>query len=167
VDNYWFMDSVWRNDTLNSITFQSVKIGGTLKFGHWSLSPEYAFTINDPALKIIPVHQVKARLHVKGGLFKAKKLIGYAGVDLCALSSFSRVSFNPITSTLGFDELTTAQSGWSNLHVFTGFQIEEFKFYLRVENLGYFWNDPNIQIMNGYPIPSTQFRLGITWDFFN
>lgn len=166
-DNYWFLDSIWRNDTLNAVNYQSFKIGGILKAGAWTFTPVYSFTLNDNSLKIIPAHQVKVRIHVKGGLFKAKRMIGYAGVELSAFSAFSRIGFNAVNSTLGFNEITASQNGWSNLHLFTGFQIEEFKFYLRVENLGYFWNEPNSEIMNGYPIPSTQFRLGLTWDFFN
>jgi hypothetical protein len=54
-----------------------------------------------------------------------------------------------------------------NLHVFGGIQIEEFKFFVRVENIGRNWNDTTSAFYKGYPITSTQFRVGITWDFFN
>ena len=166
-DNYWFIDSLWRNDTLNDLSFQSIKLGGDLKFGHWTFQPEYKLTINDQDLKIVPAHQLRIRIFVKGGLFKAKRMIAYGGADLSVHSSYSRIGMNAVNSTYSLNEVSLSNNGWSNAHVFGGFQIEEFKFYFRVENIGYFWNDPNLQVINGFPIPSTQFRLGLTWDFFN
>jgi hypothetical protein len=166
-NNYWFVDSVWRNDTLSSLTFQSLNLRGDFKFGIFSLQPNYTFTMNDKNCQVIPAHQFQTRLFIKGGLFKAKKMIAYIGVDLAAFSSFSRIGYSSLTSTFQPQMLSASTKGWTNAHFFTGFQIDEFKFYIRMENLGYFWNDHNMETFIGYPLTATQLRLGITWDFFN
>ena len=91
----------------------------------------------------------------------------YAGVDVAYLSSFQRIGYYSQVAAFDLNNPDVTSAYTSALHFFTGFQIDEFKFFLRVENLNYFWSDRNLQQVRGYPIPSTQFRLGITWDFFN
>jgi hypothetical protein len=54
-----------------------------------------------------------------------------------------------------------------NLHAFATFGIEEFRFYVRYENIGYFWSDRRTNEQFGFPISSTRLRVGLTWDFFN
>jgi len=54
-----------------------------------------------------------------------------------------------------------------NLHFFASLGIDQFRFYARFENIGYFWNDRSILEAIGYPIAGTRVRVGITWDFFN
>jgi hypothetical protein len=58
-------------------------------------------------------------------------------------------------------------SSFNNLHVFGGFQIDQFRFFVRFENIGYFWNDNSIELLDAYPITGGQLRVGLTWDFFN
>jgi hypothetical protein len=61
----------------------------------------------------------------------------------------------------------SVQSGYLDLAVFGGFELNAFKFFVRAENLGYFWNNRMLKVVSGYPIPPLQIRLGITWDFWN
>ena len=55
----------------------------------------------------------------------------------------------------------------SNLDAFAAFQIDEFRFYLRFENLGSLWNDLYREDVISYPLVQTRFRIGVSWDFFN
>jgi hypothetical protein len=167
VNNYWFVDSVWTKDILNSIQYHSISARASFNFGAWHVQPEYIFTHDRFVLNIIPFHQLRTRIFVKGGIFKARKLIGYAGLDFSAVSSYTWKGFNYFNASFALKNNGLGGVGWTNLHVFGGFQIDEFKFYFRVENLGYIWNDRNLELQSGFPIPSTQFRLGVTWDFFN
>jgi hypothetical protein len=66
-----------------------------------------------------------------------------------------------MSNTFGFGP------AYTNLHWFGGFQIDEFRFFVRAENIGGFWTDKNNEVQNGYPIGGLQLRVGITWDFFN
>jgi hypothetical protein len=120
----------------------------------------------DP-LKITPTHQFQTRLFLKGYIFKARKMLAYIGVDFALLSSFQRIGYSSNTGAFQLDEISTNNNGYTNLHFFAGFQIEEFKFFLRMENIAYFWNDKNSEIVKKYPLQSNLIRVGITWDFFN
>ena len=55
----------------------------------------------------------------------------------------------------------------TNLSAFLGFSIGEFRFFTRMENIGYFWNDKSNEVLVGFPIQKNFIRLGLTWDFFN
>ncbi len=166
-NNYFFIGETWRNDSIKSFGFNQFSLRASYKFRILNFQPNYIFTIGEKDFQLIPMHQLQTRIFIKGGIFKAKKLIAYTGVDFSLVSSYQRVGFSSNTSVFQLDNLTTNDSGYSNLHFFAGFQIDEFKFYVRFENIGYFWNDHNIELMKSYPISSTQLRIGITWDFFN
>ena len=166
-DNYWFTDSLWRNDTLTSLTAIQFSLRGAYRIKNWHLQPSYAYAFNSSDVNFIPNHQINLRTFLKGGLFKAKKLQAYIGLDASYLSTFSAIQFNSLTGSYEFWKAQGVNNGYMNLHFFTGFQIDEFKFYVRFENIGYFWNEHSTPVLTNYPIPGTQFRIGLTWDFFN
>jgi hypothetical protein len=166
-NNYFFIGETWRNDSLKSFGFNQFSLRANYRFRIVNIQPNYSFTLSSKDFQIIPMHQIQTRIFIKGGIFKAKKLKAYTGVDLSYVSAYQRVGFSSNTSVFQLDNLTTIDLGYSNLHFFAGFQIDEFKFYVRFENIGYFWNDHNIAVMKNYPIASTQLRVGLTWDFFN
>lgn len=166
-NNYFFIENAWRNDTLNSVTFNQLSFRLGYKLKALSIQPSYTFTLTEKSLQLIPTHMLQARVMVKGGLFKAKKLIAYSGIDFSLMSSFQRMGYYSMVGVYDFKSVSTLQDGFSNLHAFAGFQIDEFKFFVRFENIGYFWNDHNTTLITGYPIPSTNLRVGLTWDFFN
>lgn len=166
-NNYFFIGETWRNDSLKSFGFNQFSIRANYRFRILTIQPNYVFTVSDQDFQILPMHQLQTRIFIKGGIFKAKKLKAYTGVDFSFVSSYQRIGYSSNTSTFQLDNLTTSNLGYANLHFFAGFQIDEFKFYVRFENIGYFWNDHNIELMKNYPIASNQLRVGITWDFFN
>jgi hypothetical protein len=166
-DNYWFIDSLWRNDTLTSLTAIQFNVRGAYRIKNWHLQPSYLYAFNSSDVNFIPNHQINLRTFLKGGLFKAKKLQAYIGLDASYLSTFSAIQFNSLTGSYEFWKAQGVNNGYMNLHFFTGFQIDEFKFYVRFENIGYFWNEHSTPVLTNYPIPGTQFRIGLTWDFFN
>lgn len=166
-NNYFFIDSTWRNDTMTSMAFNQFTLNLSYRYKALFLESAYSYTISNDEFGIIPQHIFQSRIYVKRGVFKARKMIAYTGFDFSALSAFRRVGFQ---SNIGAFDLTTIKpstAGYMNLHFFGGFQIEEFKFFLRVENLNHFWIDRKTEVLQSFPIASTQFRLGITWDFFN
>ncbi len=165
--NYWFIDTIWRNDSLQSVSFAQIGLTSSASIGIFNIHLSYNYSICPENLTVIPTHQIFGRIYLKGNLFKAKKMKAYTGVDVAYLSSFQRLGYYSQIAVFDINNPDVSAAYTSSLHFFTGFQIDEFKFFLRVENLNYFWSDRNLQQVKGYPIPSTQFRLGITWDFFN
>ena len=166
-NNYFFIQDTWRNDTLGSFRFQQISLRLEYAYRKLTIQPNYIFTVSMDNLKITPTHQFQTRLFLKGYIFKARKMLAYTGIDFALLSSFQRIGYSSNTGSFQLDEIYTNNKGYTNIHFFAGFQIEEFKFFLRMENIAYFWNDKNSELVKNYPLQSNLIRVGITWDFFN
>jgi hypothetical protein len=166
-ENYLFLNGQWRNDTLTNFSFHRIGLRVGLKWGILHVQPEYTFTIRPSTLQIVPTHTIRARVLLKGALFKAKKMKTYLGVDAIYVSGFDPMSFLPAMDVYSLNTNGISVSSFNNLHVFGGFQIDQFRFFVRFENIGYFWNDNSLELLEGYPIAGGQLRVGLTWDFFN
>lgn len=166
-NTYLFLNNQWTNDSLNALSLTQFGLRLNYSIGILNLQPSYYYSITAGTVQYTPQHQANLRVYLKGGLFKAKKLKAYIGLEGSYVSSYQRIGFNTLVGAYDFSVVSAAGNGPTNLHFFTGFQIDEFKFFFRFENIGYFWNDHKTTVLNGYTIPGTQFRLGITWDFFN
>ncbi len=166
-DNYWYKNQNWSNDTLNFVRIASVETLLKLKWGIINFHPLYRYTWTDPETFYIPNHQVFARLFIKGSLFKARKMKAYVGCDFHWSSSYRLLNYHAQLNAFYHGNTSIINPGLLNLHAFLGFQIETFKFYFRFENLGYLMQKSSTYVLDRTPIPSTHFRFGITWDFFN
>jgi hypothetical protein len=166
-DNYFFIDTIWRNDTLTNVSLTQFNLRADYRLKQLHLQPSYTYSLSNSSIQFTPNHQVNLRVFVKGGLFKAKKLQAYLGVDASYVSRFNAIEFNVLSGSYDFWNGNAVNNGFANLHFFTGFQIDEFKFYVRYENIGYFWNQHSLPVLSKHPIAGTQFRFGLTWDFFN
>jgi hypothetical protein len=144
-----------------------LKIGGYAKWKGLSIQPEYTFSTNSGTLQLMTKHMANARLMLKGGLFKAKRLKAYVGVDAQWVSAADRLSFLPYVNSLDLFSSSGTMPGFTDLHAFMGFQIDVFRFFVRMEHIGYYWNDAQIQAVKGYPFAAPNLRFGVTWDFFN
>ena len=47
------------------------------------------------------------------------------------------------------------------------FEVDKFRFFLRWDNLAYLWANRMQTFIIGSPSPSTQIKIGLTWDFWN
>jgi len=166
-NNYWFVDSTWRNDTLTDIS--NFQLGATVakNFGLLHLQLNYKFTKSIDQLNYIPQNQLFTRVYVKGGIFKARKMIAYAGIEAGYLSTYQALGYLPQVAALSFLPTGRTLPNQTVLHFYSGFQIEDFKFFFRLENLQSFWADKTNQSILGYPVAPFQIKLGITWDFFD
>jgi hypothetical protein len=165
-NNFVLQNSEWVQMAEN-IQMTQLKIGGYVKWGGLSIQPEYTFSTNGGTLQLLPKHMANARLMLKGGLFKAKRLKAYVGVDAQWVSAADRLVFLPFVNALDLFTPSGTMPGFTDLHAFMGFQIDVFRFFVRLEHIGYFWNDAQIQAVEGYPFAATNLRFGVTWDFFN
>lgn len=166
-DNYFWNGANWQNDLYPVVDVHSVSFSTSYSTKGFNVQPRYTFSYNNAPILLRPEHLANLRVFVKGGLFKGKKPLAYLGADLLWQSGFGLLDLIPNVGVYSFDVNTDVQKGYLNLHVFGGLQIDEFRFYLRFENIGYFWSDREIQVLKGYTIPSGILRLGLTWDFFN
>ena len=170
--NYFFNTSVskWQRDlAISSSIIQQAKISSELHFSIFHIYPSYTFTRMDKSINFLPQHTFETRFLIKGGIFKAKKLKGMLGFDFIALSSYKSLMFNPQMGIYDFTVLsqTNMNSGMLNAGVFSGFEVDKFRFFLRWDNLAYLWANRMQTFIIGSPLPSTQIKIGLTWDFWN
>ena len=131
------------------------------------MQSQYTFTLERGGLDVVPDHVLFLRGQIRGRLFKSKRLEVYTGTELLANSTANTLLFIPAIDTYVMNNSGSLLGGMINAHVFAGLQIDEFRFFVRFENLGTFWNDNGLFAVVGYPIPAGQLRIGLTWDFFN
>ncbi len=166
-NNYFFLDNTWRNDTLNSILINNLIFSGAIKLGILHIQPKITITIPSNNFNYIPSSTFNSRIFIKKKMFKAKKLEGVFGTDISWISSYRLMSYTSSMDVFSLEKTNMNFNSMMNISAFFGFSLGEFRFYTRLENLGYFWNNPQNQVLIGYPIQKNFIRLGITWDFFN
>jgi hypothetical protein len=118
-------------------------------------------------LNLLPDYHLSARLFLKGKAFKSKKLEYIYGVDLSYISNYRLVGYNYQLEMYTLTNSMNEFKAMLNLNAFIGIAMNEFRMFLKVNNLGYLWNDKTNQQLIGYPIQKNYIQLGITWDFFN
>jgi hypothetical protein len=115
-----------------------------------------------------PQHQSSLHVQWKGGVFKAKKLRMLFATDLNYFSSFQPLVFIPQMGV--FDLIQSNQStvkGFLNLSFTTALEVETFRFFVRIDNIGSFWVPATTAFVSHYAFPNMQIKLGLTWDFWN
>ncbi len=167
INNYFFIGNQWRNDTLKSLLINSFKLKWSLTIGKFTLQPSFTYNLTPTNFDFLPKTVFNSRLFFKKKMFKAKKLEGIYGVDFSYISNYRLLNYNYRVDVFTTENQLLKFENMTNLSAFFGFSLGEFRFYTRVENIGYFWNNSANQIVVGYPIQKNFIRLGITWDFFN
>lgn len=162
-NNFFFDGTKWSNDSLVR-NFTELGVAGSLKFGVFNFHPRFTYFI-DPT-GFMPETSVGARIFLKGKLFKAKKLEAMIGVDARYLSDFKNNGYISRLDTYSYSSNSSFSSEF-NLDAYVALGFGQFNFYVKMENIGYFWNDKTNTVFNNYTVGTNQLQIGITWDFFN
>jgi len=162
-NNFLFNGSNWENDSLVR-NYSELGLVAKIKFGVFNIHPKFTYFI-DPT-GFLPSMSTGARVFVKGKLFKAKKLEALIGVDARYLSGFNNRGYVPMLDTYSYGGTSTFSSEF-NLDAYLALGFGQFSFYVKMENIGYFWNDQTNTVFEGYTTAPNQLQIGITWDFFN
>ena len=158
-----FNGLIWTNTT-GKYNFTSIGVRSALEFGVFNFNPTFVYS---PGSNFLPEVQAYGRIFVKGKLFKAKKLEALVGIDVSYISSFINRLYLPAMDTYDWSSSVSSFDGMINLHAFLSLGISEFRFFVRYENIGYFWSDKTNNVISRYPVSPTRLRIGLTWDFFN
>jgi len=162
VNNYFFINNAWRKDVLGNLSY--VQFGTSLETGYKILHA--TIRANYSVGNYVPAYLVQSRVLLQGKVFKGRKLLAQIGVEGSIHSGYDVLGYLPMLDAYQFGSAQVSPQA-INLHAFGAFEVSQFRFFLRVENIGYVWNESrNLQVIN-YPIPAMNIRIGITWDFFN
>ena len=160
----------WENTSvLSDNSIHQIKLECGYEKGKMNIRQEYQFTSTNQNLLLIPQHFLGGSFDYRMHLFKQKKMEVTLGMNY-TLSSKSGVI--PVIENMGiYDvlnlDINNVQNGLFNLGAYLSIDIETLRFFLKVNNLGYLWNDLQWNYIEGIYLPELTVRTGITWDFWN
>ena len=141
---------------------KSLEISTQTTYIGWQLADQH----------VLPPLTSDLRLQWKGGVFKNKqlKLLAAATVQAMYGGTFSRMAYLPFLETIDWQYYQSATT--DSLHRIVNakidivLEVKTFRFFVQANNLLGFI-DPTASLYKGIPYPTTQIRLGLTWDFWN
>lgn len=160
----------WVNNSfLSDNISQQLKFNFSFEKDNFNIRQAYQYTTVNNETIFIPKHYLFGSIDYKMGLFKDKKLEVTFGLNYSFNSQTNIIS---VVENMGvFDLLNSnpndVQNGLFNLGAYTSLDIETFRFFLKVNNIGYLWNDLQWNYIQGIYLPEVTVRIGITWDFWN
>ncbi|MDB2697639.1 putative porin [Crocinitomicaceae bacterium] len=163
----YFINNIWRQDTLGLITVGALSLKGELHVGSFHLYPSLTLRFNTNNFAFQPNFSTRNRLVYKTKLFKTKRLIFALGADVGYDTEYNHFTYNNLTGTLDPNSSVFITPSMMRVNMFTAFQISQFRFFIRAENVDYFWNPETYRIDPNFPIMPFFIRVGLSWDFFN
>lgn len=165
-----FNGATWLSSSaLSAVELQQISLKSTINLGHFKINPSYTYTVMDANYRFYPAHLFQTRCLLKGGVFKAKKLKMIVAIDVMVSSKFKAPTLNAALGILDFSQLPSAtwQAPLINGGLMVGIEIETFRFFIKMDNLAYFWSDKTSVLLQSYTLPTWQLKVGLTWDFWD
>jgi hypothetical protein len=168
-NHYWLIDNQLRNDTLQNVSLLNVNTSARFKVKTFHFDPYLAFNLTSKNIHFVPMLDARLNLYWNKKLFKTKKFDFILGATVRYQTKYNLVAYNNLVDLYQFS--STASMFTFNpivrLDIFTGFQIDNFRFFARYENIDSFWNKRQNFTTYKYPISQGVIHIGLTWDFFN
>ncbi|MDF3026218.1 MAG: hypothetical protein K0S23_525 [Fluviicola sp.] len=160
-----FIQNRWRQDTLTSLNVMGIQAGFEYSFKKLLIQGRASY--RESTGDLLPNWLISGRIAYNGGIFKAKKLKTVTGIEVGYISHYQLIDFVPQINA--YTLLSTGQQfrDMMKLHFFSQFDLGYFRWFVRVENIEQTFLEPTNFEGVGYPVPSLQFRFGVSWDFFN
>ncbi len=167
-NNYFLIDSKWRNDTLSNISLIHFNLKSIFRLNNFIFHLQGFLNHFPEEFNYLPKFDFRSRIAFNKKLFQAKKMNFILAFDFLYQSMHRLQSFSSDLDLFVLNSTSNFSSeNKYKIDFFTGFQIEDFRFYLKAENINYIWNKSDNFEINSYPISPFYIRLGLTWDFFN
>lgn len=164
-NNAWLIDTVWRQDTLQSVALLQFNVRSDLSIGKLLIQP--SFISYSGNLNFAPSLLANLRFGYNGTIFKAKRLKVALGIDAGYRTAHQLVDYDRMFDAYVISTKAMKFSAMPKLHVFANFDLGYFRWYLRIENIEQSWiNTVNNEAI-GYPVVPLQLRFGVSWDLFN
>ncbi len=167
-NTYWLIDNQLRNDTLKNVSLTNISISTRLNAGNFHFDPYIALNLTSQNIRFVPLLDSRLNIYWNKKLFSTKKFDFILGATARFQTKYDMISYNNLVDLYQFSNATSpAHQPIVRVDIYTGFQIDNFRFFVRYENLDYFWNNRQNFTIQNYPIAPGAIRIGLTWDFFN
>lgn len=164
-NHYYFINDSWTNDTLKSVSQFTFQAKGDFNLGVFHLQPNLTVNFVDK-IQLLPKYDLRTRFFISKN-FKRPGTTFNIGVDVNYLSKYQLMTFDDRISMYQMNFKNGNYTDYLMLDAFVSMQIDEFRMYLKMENIDSYWISPRNSIAQNYPIVPSIMRLGLTWDFFN
>lgn len=162
----YFIDGAWRQDTLDLISMGSFGVKGQLKLGGWSFYPGVTVRFQSNNFNYQPSFSTMNRISYSTKVFSNN--LGIAiGADLGYDSGYSFLNYNGVLGVMTPLNGNFEAPALVRVNAFAALSVDEFRFFVRAENIDYFINDPISRVGETIPLMPFLIRIGLTWDFFN
>lgn len=162
----YFINQEWRQDTLEFVTVGSVNVKGAYHIKQWGFYPNITIRFNSKNFNYQPIFSTLNRFTFSTKVFKQKLGLS-TGIDVGYQTGYQFMLYEPVFDLLSPTQSVIKNKGWMQLNAFFALSIDQFRFFVKAENLSYFWQDKTTRIDENYPVAPFIIRIGITWDFFN
>lgn len=163
----YFINNEWRQDTLEFVSVGALNVKGAYHIKKFSFYPSATLRFNSANFNYQPVFSTLNRIAFTTQLFKAQKLGMSLGVDVGYETSYNHMMYNGVLDLYELALIPEQTKDLLKLNAFLALSIDEFRFFVRAENLSSLFQDAKIRIDYNYPMMPFLLRVGITWDFFN
>jgi len=166
-NQYWLVGNQLRNDTLSNVSLLNINIKTKVRTGHFHFDPYLALNVTSGNIRFVPLLDARLNVYWNKLLFSTRKFDFILGATARYQSAYDLISYNHLVDLYQFAAGTLSYQPVVRVDIYTGFQIDNFRVFLRYENLDTFWNSRENFTVEGYPVAPGVIRIGITWDFFN
>ncbi len=162
----YFIDGAWRQDTLDLVSMGSIGVKGQLKIGGWAFYPGITLRFQSNNFNYQPSFSTMNRISYSTKVFSNN--LGIAiGTDLGYDSGYSFLNYNGVLGVMTPFNGNFEAPALVRVNAFAALSVDEFRFFVRAENIDYFINDPISRVGETIPLMPFLIRIGLTWDFFN
>lgn len=161
---YIWDDSIWTQQIVSNISVSTIQLNVGLRWKYFHFNQMIRYTNDNNSY--LPDFIYTGRLYMKQPVLKSGKMKLLYGAEFLYVSSFKQRRFIPAMEVFEW-KTNTMLPAYTTAAVYGGFEIDEFRFYARLEQLGYWWNDQKRADVENYTLPGVRLRVGIVWDFFN
>lgn len=163
-NNLVWSDSAWviNEYSKQNLFFFETKLHFDFGFFQW-----YPRVLLQTGSEFVPKAVFSGRLLVRKKVFEAKKLELQFAIDPQVNSDYTFLGYQ--TSLDNFFYNSGNRSGGQNYALHSSFSIgiDDFRFFVRAENIQTFWTKGSIEVLQNYYRSPFLLRLGLSWDFFN
>lgn len=163
----FFIDEEWRQDSIGAISVGDFTLSSSLKWRNFYFYPTVTLRFNTDNFAYQPAISTRNRIAFKKGFFEGESLIISYGLDVGYDFGHQHLMHNHLLNTMDITSLENVTPDLLRLNVFAAMEIDQFRLFLRAENVDYFINDPKARMDPNYTLMPFIMRLGVTWDFFN
>jgi hypothetical protein len=135
---------------------------------NWKYLANYAY-LKQENIQNFPTHTANVSVLWSSGVFKDKRLKLTLEAQAQYQSATKSLVFVPFMQTIdwGLSASSISYSGAFNAQFNAAIEVKTFRFFLNVANIGTYWLPKEWSSIGGYPMAGLQFRVGLTWDFWN